>query len=346
VAVLLIYKFPRHYACICSYRYGFQVKLITTVFGNCSLEKVIKNVAKVRSACGLGSASGPPIHPGCEEPLIGGAPIHAEYFHGADGMGNNSLPDEDSGITADTPSAVDAIISVAQLAERAGAELTVLTLGPLTNIARAIQKHGALLSLIHRLVVIGGCGNARGNIYRTTEFNVTADPEAAQVVLSGLIEANKICTLVSWELTLAYSIPWPIYDELMSDSRARASRINGFLKSVCDFSFGAHSRQPMEHYSKPGEHFGGAVICDALALAVALDEPGVVSAHQCVNVEVELTGSITRGQTVVDWGCFDNVDRQKNCHWITGVNLETYLAMFRSVFDEEIKSARDVVVIR
>ncbi|CAM9254891.1 unnamed protein product [Ectocarpus fasciculatus] len=313
-------------------KFNYEIKMITTVFGNCSLENVITNVAKTRAACGLDAVSGPPMYAGEKDPLVGQR-IDAGYFHGNDGLGNNSFPEEATGLN-EGDHAVDKILEVCAEARQKGISATLLALGPLTNLARVIEKDASVLRSLDKVVMIGGCGNARGNVCRTTEFNVTADPEAAQNVMAALLEQDVVCTLVSWELTLAYSIPWEVYDEVMSDESAKRSRLNNFLKEICQVSYGSpHLRIPVPHFSHPGEHFGGAVICDVLAMVVALNPDSVIEASEEVNVEVELDGKLTRGQTVVDWGCFDGVVRKKNCSWVTRVNHNAFISMFKEIFD-------------
>jgi purine nucleosidase len=76
----------------------------------------------------------------------------------------------------------------------------------------------------------------------------------------------------------------------------------------------------------------GAVVCDALAMAIALN-PGLIQHSQTVNVEVELNGTHTRGQTVVDWGCYDGVARVKNCEWVLRVSGAEFIEMFTSLYD-------------
>lgn len=312
--------------------YGFDIKLITTVFGNCGLEQVIKNVAKTRAACGKDNSSGPTIVRGCEHPIIKETLIDATYFHGGDGLGNNTFADEESGVL-DGNNAANEIIKMSYESKHQGASMTLLMLGPLTNLASAIQIDDSFLLDVESLVIIGGCGNGHGNVGRTTEFNVNADCEAASIVFSWLADHNKLCTLVSWELTLATSIPWQIFDELNSEENMKTSRLNHFLSEISRFSYSFTKRNPIPHFSDPGEHFNGAVICDALAMAVALNPDRVIVSSHDVNTEVELAGRITRGQTVVDWGCYDGIIRPKNCKWIMKIDDSVYQQMFRQIYN-------------
>ena len=74
-------------------------------------------------------------------------------------------------------------------------------------------------------------------------------------------------------------------------------------------------------------------MCDALAVAVALC-PGIVQASQEVHAAVELAGTYTRAQTVVDWGCFDSVQRTPNCCWVLEVDQEKYVEMIMTLFKQ------------
>lgn len=116
---------------------------------------------------------------------------------------------------------------------------------------------------------MGGCGNGRGNIFRTAEFNVVADPDAADVVLRNLVDNNKMCTVVSWELTMDATVPWKLFDDLNNEEVASRSRLNDFLYRVSCHSYSKTTRVQ----GSESEH--GAVICDAVAIAVAICEPEV-----------------------------------------------------------------------
>jgi purine nucleosidase len=256
-------------------------------------------------------------------------------------MGNNNFPEEIQESDVLDVCAVDKLIAMSHAAEEAHALLTMVFLGPLTNLAHAINKDVSFLKKIHRIVIIGGCGNGRGNVHRTTEFNITADPEAASIAFNAFAQHNIICTIVSWELTLAHSIPWSLYNTYMNKEMASKSRLNNFLNEICAFSFGNTQKQisiPNADNNNnanhpPGERFSGAVICDMLAMAVALNPSELIKSSEQVNVEIELHGTLTRGQTVVDWGCFDGVNRVKNCDWIMEINDSYLYNMFERIFD-------------
>ena len=195
---------------------------------------------------------------------------------------------------------------------------------------------------------MGGCGNARGNISRTAEFNFAADPEAASYVFNILEQSNDNSmkhnvntTLVSWELTLAHYLPWNLFDKYISENTSKNSRSNDFLYQICKTIYSKDNRHlPIDNFDETvgnstqtqHEHEHGAIICDALCVAVALD-PTLITCSRHVNVEIELDGKLTRGQSVVDWGCYDGVDRVKNVKWVNSVNSEVYATMFSNIFD-------------
>ena len=142
-------------------------------------------------------------------------------------------------------------------------------------------------------------------------------------------------TVVSWELCEQNSIEWSTYDRLFSvptpdksggksDSRKLKSKVGIFLSKCLQFTFGP---QNTENRLYPQ----GAVICDPIAMAYFLD-PSIETEKACVHVEVELKSSLTKGQTVIDWGhCFDGIERPKNVKWITKINKEIFLEMLEKI---------------
>jgi inosine-uridine nucleoside N-ribohydrolase len=155
------------------------------------------------------------------------------------------------------------LIDIVAEAKSLEKELTLVMIGPLTNLAQAIKLDPLFIKDIDRLVIMGGCGNARGNVHRTTEFNVVADAEAASIVFQNLILNNRLCTIISWELTMNATVPWKLFDELNNEKNATKSRLNDFLWKISAHSYATEKRASAEFSS-------GAVVCDAVALAVAI----------------------------------------------------------------------------
>jgi inosine-uridine nucleoside N-ribohydrolase len=163
---------------------------------------------------------------------------------------------------------------------------------------------------------MGGCGNAHGNATRVAEFNVKADVTAAAHVFE---HWRGEMTVVSWDLCCGNPIPWRSFHEAVS-KELHEGEVGKFLKAICRDIYSSEK----DADKRSGE---GAVICDFLAVAVAIDRT-VVRRWEVVNVEVETGGSITEGMTVVDWGCYDGVKgREKNVEWVTAVDMGRVVEM-------------------
>lgn len=148
---------------------------VTTVAGNVPRSYATPNTLKVLSWVG---AADIPVHEGASRPLS--VPYHdAAHVHGGNGLGNVEFPDSDRSVAEGH--AVDTILT---LAERYADELTVLTLGPMTNLAMALNLRPELVEQIRRVVVMGGVFFNPGNVTPHAEFNVFADPHAASQVFA------------------------------------------------------------------------------------------------------------------------------------------------------------------
>ena len=154
-----------------------QVEAITTVAGNVNHSKGHKNAKKLLEFIGVTDV---PICAGAEKPLIRKI-SNAEEFHGKTGLGDAKLPD--SIIKTDPRNAVQIIL---EKANNLGKKLTLVAIGPLTNIASAILVDQRLPDKIDKLVITGGAFNITpfglGNANAVAEFNIWYDPEAAKIV--------------------------------------------------------------------------------------------------------------------------------------------------------------------
>ena len=213
--------------------------------------------------------------PGCAGPLLG-ARVPATS-HGSDGLGNGGFPASTRPVEAE-----HAALALARLGRASPGALTLVTIGPLTNLALALALDPDLPRRYRRLVVMGGAVRGTGNMPSpTTEFNMRSDPEAAAIVLGRWPEL----TLVPWETVMRYPIGLERLEELTTSAGPRAQ----FLRRII--------RDRPRHVQA---HFGvsGIFAADPLAMAVAI-EPGIVTRSERRRVTVELAGP--RGQTTVDW---------------------------------------------
>lgn len=154
-------------------RPGFEILGITTVAGNIGITTTTRNAGRILALAGRQV----PVHAGAAAPLARKGFDVAE-IHGADGLGGVAFPP-----AASVPG-TDAVGFLAEtlLREPAGS-VDLLVLGPLTNIARLVTDHPAAASRIGRVIAMGGAIHDRGNIGTRSEFNMAADPEAADIVL-------------------------------------------------------------------------------------------------------------------------------------------------------------------
>jgi purine nucleosidase len=250
-----------------------QVAAVTTVAGNVDVEKTTANalfiVSELRAEV--------PVYAGAAAPLV--EPFHgAPEVHGADGLG--LLPRDAPILRAKAGFAADAIV---ELARQRPNVLTLVALGPLTNLALALQRAPDLPSLFRGCVVCGGAIQAKGNFTSFAEFNVASDPEAAEMVFSswpGL-------TLVPWETVLGLPATAAEADLVTAGPSPAATLIR---------------RINTAHSANVGflDDSDGVLFPDQTAMAVALDARCIAedSFHA---IEVSLSSGDRRGETMVDW---------------------------------------------
>jgi purine nucleosidase len=251
-----------------------QVEAITTVNGNVDLDLTTANALKILDAAGKDV----PVYRGCDRPLVE-RPENAAHVHGADGLGDCGIPASKK--QAQSEHAVQALV---RLANENPGEFTLAAIGPLTNLAVALSMDPDLPMKFKDLVVMGGAIYARGNTGTVTaEFNIHTDPEAAHRVFSSW----PMLTLLSWETTLAQFFTRDVLEHFYNLGTLRAKFFHDTSQKTLSF---IRERLGQELFFAP----------DGLALAVAI-EPDIVTKSEKKHVSVELHGSQTRGQTVVDW---------------------------------------------
>jgi len=280
-----------------------QVEAITTVTGNVHVDKVVPNVLSTLAVM----EQQIPVYRGAERPLI--APWGAEEaFHGEDGLGGiRNRPAPRQGVESE-----HAIAALIRLVNQYPGELTLLTLGPLTNVALALRIDPSLPSKIKQLVWMGGTMRAQGNTQMVTaEWNIFCDPEAAYMVL----DAFPMSTMLSWEATLDSPLSWEQFDALCQIDTRAGRFFHGISANTADY---LRKLRPDLGYLLP----------DPLAMAVTL-EPDIVTASMTHYMSVELTGSMTRGQTVIDY--MGLLQRPANVRIVTGISMERVYALFEQM---------------
>ena len=246
---------------------NIQILGFTTVAGNASLGQTTRNALRVLEYMGRTDI---PVHRGASRPLKGRF-SYAYFYHGPAGL-TVRLP-----IPQTKPSPLSARRAIVDAAKADPGEVTLITLGPLTNVARAIQDEPSLPTLLKEIYVMGGAVNVPGNVTPFAEFNIYDDAEAANVVFSS--DAN--ITLVGLDVCHEPSV-WP--DE--------TSWFNG--KSIGEKLVARIIRNWFKLHPENDRYN----LCDPLTVLAAL-APGYFTSEQA-HVQVETVGE-RRGQTVANF---------------------------------------------
>lgn len=277
-----------------------DVQALTVAAGNVGLAHTVRNACTLVELVGAAT----PVYPGCPVALVHAPDEDAALVHGTDGFGDIGFAEP-----ALRPQDEHAALALIRLTREHHGELTLVALGPLTNLALAVRLDPGLPQRVARLVVMGGAVNGHGNT-RTVpaEFNIGFDPEAAQVVFAAFPRFD----LVDWEATLRHTFDSAEFDGWLAagDGRARF--------------FGAIAGTARQYNALRGRR--GVIAADALAMAVALDPAAVVRAEER-HVDVELDGRLTRGATVVDWE--GRLEKPANARIVLEVDRERFAAMVR-----------------
>ncbi|WP_231950797.1 nucleoside hydrolase [Allokutzneria albata] len=248
-----------------------RLESVSTVAGNVPLDLATRNALLTLELAG---AADVPVHPGCDRPLV--RPLStAQQVHGADGMGDLDLPDPRG--RARGEHAVDVLLGTAR------ADLTLVTLGPLTNVAAALVRDRDLLNRYAHVYCMIGAPDAVGNITATAEFNAWADPEATAIVAAAA-EPGQV-TWIGWDVSrLDAVITREEHEHLLALGPIAefAGRIN---RTVADWAVEVTG---LAGYDLP----------DPVAMAVAL-RPELATETEHASVRVAL-GDELRGQTSVD----------------------------------------------
>ena len=248
-----------------------QVVAITTVAGNCPLEQTTRNALYTAEVCG----SDVPVYPGAAGPLVVEAG-YATWYHGKDGLGDQGYPPPSR--TPETTDGISALISHV----RANPGCTLVTLGPLTNLAVALRQAPDIVGEVGRCVVMGGTANSVGNVTPAAEFNLWFDPHAARSVFASGLPIE----MVGWELCRGEA---GFGEDERQALKGLGTALGPFFVDCNSVALRAVRRYGSDLMELP----------DPTAMAVAIDK-GVVTRSSHHYVEVEAGSPLTRGMSVVD----------------------------------------------
>jgi purine nucleosidase len=272
------------------------VEAITVVAGNVGLEQAVQNALYTVELSGTAA----PVHAGAAAPMM--RPLEtAQDVHGEDGMGDIGLTL--TGRTAASDRAVEVIVDTIMSSP---GEITVVTLGPLTNVAVALLTEPRIATAVEHCYVMGGTGAGHGNVTPLAEFNVWCDPEAARLV----VRSGMPLTFLGWDISVASAVFGP--------EDAAWMRGLGPLGA-----FSVDIQAVLDDYARAESKIAGFDLPDPIAMAVAIDPTIATSEH--LHVDIQIGDGADRGLDIVDWLGVN--EREPNVHVVTDVPRDAFLSM-------------------
>ncbi len=272
-----------------------KIRAITTVAGNVRLDKTSRNARLARE---WGGREDIPVYAGAPKPLLR-TPIYAANIHGEEGLPGVPVHEPRQGLAKGN--AVQYLIDTLGKAEPHS--ITLAMLGPQTNLALALIQAPEITRGIKEVVVMGGAHFNGGNITPVAEFNLFADPEAAEVVLGSGVKLTYL------PLDVTHKV-------LTSDARLTqlAAVNNQASKRVVDI-LNAYIKADMAHYGMPG-----GPVHDASVIAYLL-KPELFKGRQ-IHLQVDSREGPTYGQTIADW--YNTLEQPSNVMWIDSADAQGF----------------------
>ena len=291
VALLIALKHP-----------GIDVVGIGVVAGNVPLELGVQNALYTRELCGRLDV---PVYAGEAAPLV--LPlITAQNVHGTDGMGDIGLD-----LRGRVPDAGHAVDRLLEASHAYAGELTLVTLGPLTNVALAIERDPSLPDRLPRTVVMGAVADHVGNITPVAEYNMWADPHAVDVVLGSGLQLE----FVGWDVSRYYTV---IDNELAAELRAIGTPAAEFIVDI---------NAVVAQFCATETKLSGFDLPDPVTMAYAID-PLIATSARRLYLAIETESELTRGMVVMD--LLEFMDRPPNALVVTAADRERFLDMLRA----------------
>jgi inosine-uridine nucleoside N-ribohydrolase len=247
----------------------FKIEAITSVAGNVPLELTLPNALRMVE---IAARTDIPVAAGATSPLVRRL-VTATYAHGENGLGGAVFPEPKT-----KPVNQPAAEMIRQIVRNFPGEVTLLTIGPLTNIATALNSDSELAGLIRGLVMMGGSLSG-GNITPAAEFNIYVDPEAARIVFQSGIPI----TMVGLDVTRKTSLT----EDHLRELQAGQNPVSQAAATI--------ARNAIQHNRERG-FLVGPNMHDSLAIAGFID-PSLLTLKEYY-VDVETTGELTAGETV------------------------------------------------
>ena len=271
---------------------------LTVVHGNCSMEQGVTNALSVLELAGREDI---PVYEGCELPLVQPS-LLAPETHGNTGLGYAQLPPPTT-----EPAAGHAVDFLMESTLSAPGEITIVAVGPLTNLALAIRREPKIVEAVREVIIMGGAIRHEGNTTPLAEFNTFVDPHAAHIVYhSGMpitltpLDVTYKCILTPDDVQRLLKLDHPITE---------------FIADATRFYMEFH-----DDYQK----IAGCVINDPLALALAY-APELVDVEEHY-VDVDIAGGVSMGNTFADF--YRMEEKPANMNVALGVRPRDFIELF------------------
>ena len=277
---------------------GVRIEAITVVAGNVPVNQAVQNALYTVELC----QQAIPVYRGISAPLL--RPLStAQFVHGQDGMGDIGLP-----LSGRQPASGHAVSVMIEIIHNFKGNITLVTLGPLTNIAAVLRQDPLIVNAVSECVIMGGTGQGHGNITPVAEYNFWADPEAAKIVF----ESGMPIKMVGWDISRTYAMFNP---QDTAELRAIGTPLAIFCVDI---------QATLTQFAMTQSKLKGFDLPDAIAMAIAL-EPDVATETRSLYVAIETQSELCRGQSVVDH--FGILERKPNAQVVLKASREKFWDM-------------------
>lgn len=297
MAIVMAYQSPE-----------FEVVGLTSTFGNTTTPIATRNCLYLNELTGRTDV---PVAEGDYGPLNGEKIRIADFVHGADGLGNINVAEPKS--SAIKKSATDFLVET--VASQPG-KISILELGPLTNIARAIEKDPNFVNNVDEIWVLAGSFFASGNVNPATEANIIGDPEAADIVFTSGAKVVIVGLNVTTQTIMT--------EDDLAQIRDSKSRYGPFVHDITQFYLNFHIRS---------DHLRGIYLHDPSCMVALLNPSLFTWKSGAVRVE---TQGICRGLTILDlglknWNGSNPWTGQPLCKVAMGVDAPRVVALVKDI---------------
>lgn len=276
---------------------------LTTVFGNSNVDQTTENALRLVEFVERPDI---PVAKGAEKPLLRPFSDFAKIVHGKNGLGDASFESKPT-TKPDRRRAAQFIVDTVM--EHPAGEITLVALGPLTNLALAVALEPQIAHLVDQVVLMGGAANARGNASGSAEANIRNDPEAAKMVF----DAPWKVVMVGLDVTCQTIMDQSYLDYLMAHQNKCTDFIGQIVPHYVEFN-------------KEYQNLNGFHVHDSSALAYVIDP--TLFKTRLVHVHVEMHSPVTFGHTAID-ARVKASQGEPNVHVCMEVDSERFLALYK-----------------